>query len=54
MSAGRDGEETAVTTLKAMVDAEIDMVTTVIVGTSTTRVVDKRMVTPRGYNLFQA
>ena len=52
--AGRDGEETAVTTLKAMVDAEIDMVTTVIVGNSTTRIVGNRMVTPRGYNLFQA
>ena len=52
--AGRDGEETAVTTLKAMVDAEIDMVTTVIVGNSTTRLVGNRMVTPRGYNLFQA
>jgi precorrin-3B C17-methyltransferase len=52
--AGRDGEETAVTTLKEMVDAEIDMVTTVIVGNSTTRIVGKKMVTPRGYNLFQA
>jgi precorrin-3B C17-methyltransferase len=52
--AGRDGEETAITTLEEMVDAEIDMVTTVIVGNSTTRVVNKRMVTPRGYDLFQA
>jgi len=52
--AGRYGEETAVTTLKAMVDAEINMVTTVIVGNSTTYIVDKRIVTPRGYNLFQA
>jgi precorrin-3B C17-methyltransferase len=52
--AGRDGEETAITTLKAMIDAEIDMVTTVIVGNSTTRLVNKRMITPRGYDLFQA
>jgi precorrin-3B C17-methyltransferase len=52
--AGRDDEETVVTTLKEMVGAEIDMVTTVIVGNSTTRVVNKRMVTPRGYDLFQA
>lgn len=49
--AGRDGEEAVVTTLKAMVDAEIDMVTTVVVGNSTTRVVNGRMVTPRGYDL---
>jgi precorrin-3B C17-methyltransferase len=52
--AGRDGEETVITTLKEMLDAEVDMVTTVIVGNSTTRVVNKRMVTPRGYDLFQA
>ena len=52
--AGRDGEETAITTLKEMLDAEIDMVTTIIVGNSTTRIVNKRMVTPRGYDLFQA
>jgi precorrin-3B C17-methyltransferase len=48
--AGRDGEEAVVTTLKAMVNAEIDMVTTVVVGNSTTRVVNGRMVTPRGYD----
>ena len=52
--AGRDGEETVITTLKAMIDAEIDMVTTVIVGNSATRLVNKRMITPRGYDLFQA
>jgi precorrin-3B C17-methyltransferase len=52
--AGRDGEETVITTLKAMVAAEIDMVTTVIVGNSTTRVVNGRMVTPRGYDLSEA
>jgi precorrin-3B C17-methyltransferase len=52
--AGRDGEETVITTLKAMVAAEIDMVTTVIVGNSTTRLVNGRMVTPRGYHLAEA
>jgi precorrin-3B C17-methyltransferase len=52
--AGRDGEETTITTLKAMVDAEIDMATTVILGNSTTRVVNGRMVTPRGYHLAEA
>jgi precorrin-3B C17-methyltransferase len=48
--AGRDGEEAVVMTLKAMVDAEIDMVTTVVVGNSTTRVVNGKMVTSRGYD----
>jgi len=52
--AGRDGEETVVTTLKEMMNAKIDMVTTIIVGNSTTRTVNQRMVTPRGYDLFQA
>jgi precorrin-3B C17-methyltransferase len=52
--AGRDGEETVITTLKAMGAAEIDMVTTVIVGNSTTRLVNGRMVTPRGYHLAEA
>jgi precorrin-3B C17-methyltransferase len=48
--AGRDGEEAVVTTLKEMMTAKIDMVTTVVVGNSTTRVVNGRMVTPRGYD----
>lgn len=51
--AGRDGEAAVITTLKEMVDANIDMVTTVIVGNSATRVVKNRMVTPRGYDFFQ-
>ena len=48
---GRKGEETIVTTLKELLGCEVDMATTIIVGNSTTRVVDKRMVTPRGYDL---
>jgi precorrin-3B C17-methyltransferase len=48
---GRKGEETIVTTLKEMLGCEVDMATTIIVGNSTTRVVAKRMVTPRGYDL---
>jgi precorrin-3B C17-methyltransferase/cobalt-precorrin 5A hydrolase/precorrin-3B C17-methyltransferase len=30
---------------------EVDMTTTIIVGNSTTRMIGKRMVTPRGYDL---
>ena len=48
---GRRGEETVVTTLRDLLDCEVDMATTIVVGNSTTRVVGKRMVTPRGYNL---
>jgi precorrin-3B C17-methyltransferase len=48
--AGRKGEETVVTTLKEMLDYEVDMVTTIIVGNSATRVINQRMITPRGYD----
>ncbi len=50
---GRTGEQTVITTLKEMLTYEVDMVTTIIVGNSTTRIVNKRMVTPRGYDLFR-
>jgi precorrin-3B C17-methyltransferase len=50
---GRDGEQAVITALKEMLAYEVDMVTTVIVGNSTTRIVNKRMVTPRGYDLSQ-
>ncbi|MGZ4849861.1 MAG: precorrin-3B C(17)-methyltransferase [Candidatus Bathyarchaeia archaeon] len=49
--AGRKGEEIIVTSLKEMLNAEIDMVTTIIVGNSATKVVNGRMVTARGYDL---
>jgi precorrin-3B C17-methyltransferase len=51
--AGRDGEGVIITTLKEMLAAEIDMVTTIIVGNSTTRVINQRMVTSRGYDLTE-
>jgi precorrin-3B C17-methyltransferase len=47
----RKGEETIVTTLKELLGCEVDMATTIIVGNSTTRLVGKRIVTPRGYDL---
>jgi precorrin-3B C17-methyltransferase len=49
--AGRAGEEVTVTTLKELLAAEIDMVTTIIVGNSATKVVKGKMVTARGYDL---
>jgi precorrin-3B C17-methyltransferase len=48
--AGREGEEVIITTLKDLLAAEIDMVTTIIVGNSATKVVNGRMITARGYD----
>lgn len=49
--AGRAGEETFVTTLQKLLAADIDMVTTIIVGNSATKIVNGKMVTARGYDL---
>lgn len=51
--AGREGEQTQITTLGNLLDCKVDMVTTLVVGTSTTKVINGKMVTPRGYNLTQ-
>jgi len=50
--AGRLGEEVKVTSLKELLNAEIDMVTTIIIGNSATKVVNGKMVTARGYDLI--
>lgn len=47
--AARPGQTTTLTTLGALDPDLVGMTTCVIVGSSTTRVVDGRMVTPRGY-----
>jgi len=49
----RENEQKVITTLKDMLNHEIDMATTIIVGNSKTRIVDERIVTPRGYNLSE-
>ncbi len=46
---GREGETYTLTTLGALRDTQVDMLTTVFVGNSRTRVINGRMVTPRGY-----
>ncbi len=47
---GREGETAVVCTMKDLLDNDdIDMFTTVFVGNSMTRVINGRMVTPRGY-----
>lgn len=50
-NAMRDGQKVVVTTLSDMLNHDIDMLTTIIIGNSRTFVVDGVMVTPRGYKL---
>jgi precorrin-3B C17-methyltransferase len=51
-NAGRKGEQKIITRLKDMLNHEIDMVTTIIVGNSKTRIVDGWIVTSRGYKIL--
>lgn len=46
---GREGEEGIVLTLKELRDTKVDMFTTVFIGNSSTRNINGKMVTPRGY-----
>ena len=46
---GREGQEHCLLTLDQLQTAEVDMFTTVFIGSSRTRCVEGRMVTPRGY-----
>ena len=48
-NAGRDGEQTHLTTLGELADARLDMFCTVIIGNHATKIVNGRLVTPRGY-----
>ena len=50
---GRDGEFFEVMTLQELSNYEADMFTTVFIGNSTTKVINGRMVTPRGYKLSE-
>ena len=46
---GREGECAEVMTLKQLRDTQVDMFTTVFIGNSQTKVINNKMVTPRGY-----
>ena len=46
---GREGESLRILRLQELRDAEADMFTTVFIGSSQTREIGGRMVTPRGY-----
>ena len=52
-NAMREGQKVVITTLADMLNHDIDMLTTIIIGNSTTYVIDGVMVTPRGYNISQ-
>jgi precorrin-3B C17-methyltransferase len=49
--AGREGQSSSITTLKNMLNCNIDMVTTIVIGNSATRIINGKMVTERGYDL---
>lgn len=46
---GRDGQTMQIMTLQELRDTQVDMLTTVFVGNSMTRIIDGHLVTPRGY-----
>jgi precorrin-3B C17-methyltransferase len=46
---GRDGQASRVLTLAELRETAVDMFTTVIIGNSHTRVINGKLVTPRGY-----
>ncbi|PVX24425.1 MAG: precorrin-3B C(17)-methyltransferase [Candidatus Bathyarchaeum sp.] len=48
--AKRDGEKATITSLKEMLNFEIDMATVVVIGNSKTYKINNKLVTPRGYS----
>ena len=50
-SIGREGEEYHTCTLKELRDTQVDMFTTVFIGNSQSRIIDGKLITPRGYRL---
>ena len=46
---GREGQESRLLTLQELREEQVDMFTTVFVGSSTTILAAGHMVTPRGY-----
>lgn len=50
---GRDGQQNTIYTLKQLREVSVNMFTTVFIGNSQTRVIDGKLVTPRGYQIEQ-
>lgn len=48
-NAYRDGQKVQLTTLEHLLEHEVDMFTTVVIGNSCTQIQQQRMITPRGY-----
>ena len=46
---GREGQESRILTLSELRETAVDMFTTVYIGSSETKVINGKMVTPRGY-----
>ena len=46
---GREGQEHRLLTLEELREEQVDMFTTVFIGSQSTREISGRMVTPRGY-----
>lgn len=46
---GREGENSRIMTLSELAEAETDMFSTVFIGNSKTKIINGKMVTPRGY-----
>ena len=46
---GRKGEQSRILTLAELINEQVDMFTTVFIGNSETKLVNGKMVTPRGY-----
>ncbi len=47
---GREGENSRIMTLSELAEAETDMFSTVFIGNSKTKIINGKMVTPRGYS----
>lgn len=46
---GREGQESRVLTLEELKNTQVDMFTTVFIGNSETKIINGKMITPRGY-----
>ncbi len=46
---GREGEQGVLCSLSSLRDTQVDMFTTVFIGNSQTKIINGKMVTPRGY-----
>jgi len=48
---GREGQDHKILALRELRNETVDMFTTVVIGNSTTRVINGKLVTPRGYRM---